>query len=111
MGDTISKQAVITEINSMPTITDENGEKLIDKTCLKIKIKAIPLAQSRWIPVTKRLPTENSSYLVWMPFTPEGHHITVAEWCGSYWNIKTPITAWMPLPAPCIPEGDDKHEG
>lgn len=45
MGDTISRQAVITEINSMPTITDENGEKLIDKTCLKLKIKALPPAQ------------------------------------------------------------------
>ena len=55
-------------------------------------------AQPRWIPVTERLPTENNSYLVWMPYTPEGHHITVAEWCGSYWNIKTPVAAWMPLP-------------
>lgn len=46
MNDTISRQAVMTEIGSMPTITDENGEKLIDKTCLRIKILAIPPAQS-----------------------------------------------------------------
>ena len=98
--DLISRQAVMTEIGSMPIITDENGEKLIDKTCLRIKIKAIPPAQPGWIPVAERLPTSNNSYLVWMPFTPEGHHITVAEWCGSYWNIKTPIMAWMPLPKP-----------
>lgn len=45
MDDTISRQAVLTEIGSMPIITDENGEKLIDKTCLRIKIKAIPPAQ------------------------------------------------------------------
>ena len=67
-------------------------------------------AQPGWIPCSES-PMKNNSYLVWMPFAPEGHHITVAEWCGSYWNIKTPITAWMPLPAPYIPEGDDKHEG
>ena len=46
MDDMISRQAVLTEIGSMPTITDDNGEKLIDKTCLRIKIKAMPPAQS-----------------------------------------------------------------
>ena len=54
----------------------------------------------KWISVTEKLPMENGSYLVWMPSTPEGCHIAVAEWCGSYWNIKTPITAWMQLPKP-----------
>lgn len=43
--DTISRQAVMTAIGSMPIITDGNGEKLIDKTCLRLKIKAIPPAQ------------------------------------------------------------------
>ena len=59
----------------------------------------LPSAQPGWIPCSES-PMKNNSYLVWMPFAPEGHHITVAEWCGSYWNIKTPITAWMPLPKP-----------
>lgn len=58
-----------------------------------------PPAQPGWISCSES-PMKNNSYLVWMPFAPEGHHITVAEWCGSYWNIKTPITAWMPLPKP-----------
>lgn len=57
----------------------------------------IPPVKSGWIPYSEP-PTENDSYFVWMPFAPKGHHITVAEWCGSYWNIKTPITAWMPIP-------------
>ena len=57
-------------------------------------------SQQQWIPCSERLPTENDSYLVWMPFAREGHHITVAEWYDSYWNIKTLITAWMPLPEP-----------
>ena len=69
-----------------------------------------PSAQQGWIPVTERLPTENNSYLVWMPYTPEGHHITVAEWCGSYWNIKTPIMAWMPLPKPWEGAKDGKAD-
>ena len=62
-------------------------------------IKALELSENDWIPDSKP-PTENGPYLVWMPFTPEGHHITVAEWCGSYWNIKTPITKWTKLPEP-----------
>lgn len=45
-------------------------------------------------------PPEEGSYLVWMPFVPPKHRITVAEYCGGYWNIKTPISAWMPLPEP-----------
>ena len=53
--------------------------------------------QQEWISCSEP-PTENNSYFVWIPFAPKGHHITVAEWCGSYWNIKTPITAWMPIP-------------
>ena len=63
--------------------------------------EALPVQPERagWIPDSKP-PTENGPYLVWMPFAPEGHHITVTEWCGSYWNIKTPITAYMPLPEP-----------
>lgn len=60
-------------------------------------IDELPSAQSEWIPCSEP-PIENNSYFVWMPFAPKGHHITVAEWCGSYWNIKTPITAWMPIP-------------
>lgn len=100
--DAIEKCTDIYLNNLPPTIYKEDAIKAV---------KALPSAQPGWIPVTEKLPTENNSYLVWMPFAPEGHHITVAEWCGSYWNIKTPITAWMPLPAPYIPEGDDKHEG
>lgn len=79
------------------------GDILLMYPALKKGLQKVPSVtpkQPGWIPVTERLPTENNSYLVWMPFTPEGHHITVAEWCGSYWNIKTPIMAWMPLPTP-----------
>ena len=64
-------------------------------------VKNIPSAQpeQRWIPSGEK-PPEKGSYLVWMPFAPPKHRITVAEYCGGYWNIKTPISAWMPLPGP-----------
>ena len=121
MGKLVDVDTVVTEIDKMPTMIDEIGAKFVEKTCLKLKIKALTPAQpvediramcgecdawnqyknpqSRWIPCSEP-PTENDSYLVWMPFAPEGHHITVAEWCDNYWNVKTPITAWMPKPQP-----------
>ena len=55
--------------------------------------------EQRWIPSGEK-PPEEGSYLVWMPFAPPKHRMTVAKYCGGYWNIKTPISAWMPLPEP-----------
>lgn len=63
------------------------------------------LAEQRWIPSGEK-PPEKGSYLVWMPFAPPKHRMTVVEYCGGYWNIKTPISAWMPLPEP-YKEGTD----
>ena len=83
---------------------------LVAVSCDLDKVPSVTPKQPGWIPVAERLPTENNSYLVWMPFTPEGHHITVAEWCGSYWNIKTPIMAWMPLPKPWEGAKDGKAD-
>ena len=65
------------------------------------EMRDLPFAQpeQRWIPSGEK-PPEKESYLVWMPFAPPKHRMTVAEYCGGYWNIKTPISAWMPLPKP-----------
>ena len=62
-------------------------------------IKLLEQLEQRWIPSGEK-PPEKESYLVWMPFAPQKHRMTVAEYCGGYWNIKTPISAWMPLPEP-----------
>lgn len=53
--------------------------------------------EPQWTPSGKKPPKEGS-YLVWMPFAPPKHRIAVAEYCGGCWNIKTLISAWMPLP-------------
>lgn len=58
----------------------------------------------QWTPSGKK-PPEKGRYLVWMPFAPPERRITVAEYCGGYWNIKTPISAWMPLPEPMREDG------
>lgn len=63
-------------------------------------IEELPTAQpeQRWISNDKK-PPEEGYYLVWMPWVPP-KHMAVAEYRGGCWNIKTPITAWMPLPEP-----------
>lgn len=54
MDDLISKQMILDEINKMPTVTDANGAKYIEKTCLRIRIGTLPSAQlerpkGKWI--------------------------------------------------------------
>ena len=75
----------------------------------KLRLEALPPAQpeQRWIPSGER-PPEEGSYLVWMPFAPPEERIAVAYYCDGYWNIKTPISAWMPLPEPY--RGGDEDE-
>ena len=41
IGGLISKQVVLDEINKMPTVTDTNGAKYIEKTCLGIRINML----------------------------------------------------------------------
>lgn len=61
------------------------------------KIKALPPVTpvQRWIPVSERLPKENTSYLV----TVKQGYIMIAIWCGNpkYWRN---VIAWMPLSKP-----------
>ena len=84
------------------------------------EIEALPSAQPGWIPCDRELPKPNEedgngfykAYLV-----QDGRWMDVARWDGKYWiawgysTVLLNVVAWMPLPAPYIPEGDDKHEG
>lgn len=45
MGKLIDVDAVANEIDNMPTVVDANGAKYIEKTCLGIRINALPPAQ------------------------------------------------------------------
>lgn len=96
MNDPIERADAINEIVRWKGYLDED---MIER--IQIGLKKLPPAQSdqRWISSGEK-PPEEGSYLVWMPFAPPKHRMAVAEYCGGYWNIKTPISAWMPLPDP-----------
>lgn len=73
-------------------------------------LTVLPSAQpeQRWTPNSEKPPKEGK-YLVWMPFAPPKHRVAVAEYCGGYWNIKTSISAWMPLPEPYMEVKSDNE--
>lgn len=103
VGDIISRQAAIDEIEERKNANGYRNVAVISElNRLEGYIMRLPSAQpeQRWISSGKK-PLKEGSYLVWMPFAPPKHRMAVAEYCGGYWNIKTPISAWMPLPESC----------
>lgn len=46
--DAISRAAVLNEIDQMPTVTDMDDTKYIEKTCLKIRIKMLLPIDTRY---------------------------------------------------------------
>ena len=58
--------------------------------------------EQRWISCSERLPEKAGAYLTQALMNGD---IFVSIWEGCYWNAKTPIIAWMPLPARY--KGDD----
>lgn len=98
-ADLINRGDAILAVNKR--IKQVGMENNADVLSIRQSIRDLPSAQPEqlWIPSGEKQP-EEGSYLVWMPFAPPKHRMAVAEYCGGYWNIKTPISAWMPLPAP-----------
>ncbi len=84
-----------------------------DAEALDMAIKA--LEQTRWIPVSERLPEEEGNYLVYY----NDGYIAVSEWHPNPYEkicfdlLPSLIVAWMPLPPSYEPqesEGeDDRH--
>ena len=76
-------------------VTQEEFNTFIE--AVNMAIKALEAqADGKWIPVSERLPEEGGRYLVYT----WSHEIETAQYVDGYWNIKTPISAWMPLPEP-----------
>lgn len=108
MGKLIDADAVLNEIDKMPTVIDTSGAKFIEKTCLKIKIKALTSAKPVWIKASEKLPEKEGLYLVAGDFPPgaEVHtrYFNVmydrSVWSGT---MTDKVKWWMPIPNP--PEG------
>lgn len=94
--------------SAQPTYTDAEIQKMQDLEQAQIE-KAYRLGyengkkdaqpEQRWIPCSEK-PPEEGYYLVWMTFASPENKMAVAKYNGEYWGIKTPISAYMPLPEP-----------
>lgn len=107
-SDTISRRAAIDALYKeiiKRRLLDDVNDGMLDEFDTEDILRKLPSAEpaQRWIPSGEK-PPEKGSYLVWMPLAPPKHRITVAEYCGGYWSIKTPVSAWMPVPEPYAEE-------
>ena len=79
-----------------------------DRKALDMAIKA--LEQTRWIPVSERLPEEDGLYLVTDAFGAYPPYVLKREKASLLNCAKwATIVAWMPLPKP-YEEGEDEND-
>ena len=109
--DTISRQAAVDAVLGVIPY-DEYWLEQVNKA-----IEALPSAQ-QWIPCSTEMPPTGKNVLVtlvdgavtdgerWKP--QEGKWFLFSDGVN---GLDEDVLAWMPLPAPYCPEGDDKHEG
>lgn len=121
MADLIDRQAAIKVILDdkigekslviMRALGSENEAKSLNMACDRHVefIKEIPSAQpeQRWIPVSERLPEENSDILVTYVEKDEKRIVPVNYGCGTWFDClfnkvlnQVGVLAWMPLPEP-----------
>ena len=107
-------------INTLLEVGGSDGFDYKDIKALEMAIKA--LEQTRWIPVSERLPEEDGQYLITVKykhinddyddiFAEHGEWFdgkwdnTIFGHCGEVENI----IAWMPLPQPYKTESEDEE--
>ena len=78
-----------------------------DDEAIDMAIKA--LEQTRWIPVSERLPKEDGCYLVTTTGT-NNDIIDIAYYTDGIWHKASKIKAWMPLPEPYKAESEEEGE-
>lgn len=115
VGDTISRQAAIDEIDEWIKAFRENGHKesAADARLIQDGIIQLPSAQPepQWIPCSERLPHGSCSDLVNVSIHDDSgdtpFDYTSCGWVttdGEYWivdnEINNHVIAWMPLPEP-----------
>ena len=128
--DCISRAQTQTEIEmcaSRYTIAKERGgmgqvewsDQLIKVSDAVDIIRALPPVtpqELRWIPVSERLPEENTWVLCWYKYFRYGDYECMQEtygvgfydsyghWGGDVSGHKSEAIAWMPLPQPYVPQ-------
>lgn len=118
--DAVKREAVLNTLDTMDKALDENRTVEAYKELLKECYKALPpvTPKQRWIPVSEKLPPENTVVLVCgekggINIGNYGTHRTQyqGKWLSFHgWGNTVNPVAWMPLPEPYKAESEDEKK-
>lgn len=89
---------------------EDNGYVRLPLPAWYVLDKAIQvIEQTRWIPVSERLPEKKGLYLVSVKNDHERRYSKTCQYMGkNHWFARQDVEAWMPLPETYKAEGEDK---
>lgn len=81
-----------------------------ERLCEALDMAIEALDDSRWIPVTERLPDEEGAYIVTVRDIFGNGYVTREWFYGNEWSYSF-VTAWMPLLEPYKAESEEGAKG
>lgn len=107
----MTREEAIDLLDNLIGMVDDNHNSDYD-TALQMAIQA--LEQTKWIPVSERLPEYSGNYLITIADSnyKNGQHFEISWFYPSdhVWSFRNAdVIAWMPIPQPYKAESEDEE--